>query len=544
MEQRAQKDEILRSATLVSGALLLSRVSGLVRETVMAHLFGAGRVYDAFSLGFRIPNLTRDLFAEGALSSAFVPIFAEYLSGKGRKAAAELANLVGTAVILIVGVLCVLGVVFSPALVALLAPGWETADPGKFELAITMTRIMFPFLLLVALAAQAIGVLNACGRFGVPALASTMFNVGSVGFGVLLGLWLGPRVGVSAIEGMAWGVVLGGALQLAWQIPSLRRLGFVFRPRLNWSHPGLQRIIRLMLPAIIGSAAVQVNVAVNTNFASTIVDPLRGVNGPVSWLQFAFRFMQLPLGLFGVAIASATLPAISRSSASGNLDEFRRTLADSLGMVLLLTVPSSIGLWLLGDSMIAAIYQGRKFGPYDTEQTALALACYAIGLAGYAAIKILAPAFYALGNARVPMLVSLASIFINWVVAFSMLRWAHLGAAGLALATSGVALFGALALFGVLRGRIGGIHGRELLRTALKIALAAAVMGLVVAVTSRGVGAWLGFSRLARLADLAVSIPVGVVVYSAVCRAAGVAELETARRVLSWRARGSPEAPC
>ena len=404
MSEGARHDEILRSASLVSGALLLSRVSGLVRETVMAHLFGAGRIYDAFSLGFRIPNLIRDLFAEGALSSAFVPVFSEYLSTKGRKEAAQLANLVGTAVILIVGALCILGIIFSPALVGLLAPGWEAADPGKFALAISLTRTMFPFLLLVALAAQAMGVLNACNRFGVPALASTLFNIGSVVFGVLLALWLGPRFGIPAIQGMAYGVVLGGALQLLWQIPAMRSLGFRFRPGLDWSHPGLQRIIRMMVPAIIGSAAVQVNVAVNTNFASTIVDPVRGLNGPVSWLQFAFRFMQLPLGLFGVAIASATLPAISRSVVTGKIDEFRRTLSNSIGTVLLLTVPSSVGLIILGRAMIGTIYEGRKFEAYDTQQTAVALSCYAIGLAGYAAIKVLAPAFYALGSARVPML--------------------------------------------------------------------------------------------------------------------------------------------
>ncbi|MGD0199212.1 MAG: murein biosynthesis integral membrane protein MurJ [Bryobacteraceae bacterium] len=533
MAVRAQKDEIFRSATLVSGAVLLSRVSGLVREIVMAHLFGASRIYDAFSLGFRIPNLTRDLFAEGALSSAFVPTFSEYLSTKGRKGAAELANLVGTAVILIVGVLCALGVLFAPALVGLLAPGWETADPGKFALAITMTRIMFPFLLLVALAAQAMGILNACDRFGVPALASTMFNVGAVVFGAALGLWLGPRLRITAIEGMAYGVVLGGALQLAWQIPSLRRAGFSFRPKLDWSHPGLRRIIRLMLPAIIGSAAVQVNVAVNTNFASTIVDPVRGVNGPVSWLQFAFRFMQLPLGLFGVAIAAATLPSISRSAVSGKLGEFRRTLADSLGMVLLLTLPSSVGLVVLGHSMIAAIYQGHRFVTYDTQQTAAALACYAIGLSGYAAIKVLAPAFYALGNARVPMLVSLASILINYLVAFSMLRWTHLGHAALALATSGVALFGAVALLWALRERIAGVHGRELLKTTLKIAAASVVMGGAVKLSSSLLGNWMGDSRLARLADLAISIPLGVAVFWAACRVMKVAELEAARRVLA-----------
>ncbi|MGC9971684.1 MAG: murein biosynthesis integral membrane protein MurJ [Bryobacteraceae bacterium] len=540
-EDASREEQLVRTAGVVSAAVLLSRVSGLLRETVMAHLFGAGRIYDAFSLGFRIPNLTRDLFAEGALSSAFVPTFTEYLATKGKQEAAELSNLVGTAVILIVGALCVLGTVFSPALVGLLAPGWELADPGKFELAISMTRIMFPFLLVVALAAQAMGILNACGRFAVPTLASTFFNVGSVVFGITLGFWLGPHLGITPIAGMAWGVVLGGTLQLFWQLPSLRRLGFRFRLRFDWSHPGLRHIIYLMGPAIIGSAAVQVNVAVNTNLASTIVDPLRGVNGPVSWLQFAFRFMQLPLGLFGVAIASAMLPSISRSAASGNLEEFRKTVSRSVGMVLLLTVPSSVGLIILGNSMIGLIYQGRKFEAYDTQQTAVALSCYAIGLAGYAAVKILAPAFYALGSARAPMLVSIASIVINYLVAWSMTRHTSLGHAGLALATSGVALFASVALFWILRGRMGGIHGRALLRSTLKIGLASAIMGGAIALASTGIQGWLGVSRLARLAELAISIPLGVAVFGTVCRVLRVAELETAGRaliepLLRWRA--------
>src|SRR6185437_99905 len=201
--------------------------------------------------------------------------------------------------------------------------------------AVKLTRIMFPFLLLVALAAQAMGILNACNQFAVPALSSTFFNIGSVGFGLLLGYALGPHIGLSPIHGMAIGVVCGGALQLAWQIPSLRRSGFVFHFAWDWSHPGLVHILRLMGPAIIGSAAVQVNVMVNTNFASRIFDPVRGLDGPVSWLSYAFRFMQLPLGLFGVAMASATLPAISRSAAQGKMDEFRRTLSKSLGMVFL-----------------------------------------------------------------------------------------------------------------------------------------------------------------------------------------------------------------
>src|SRR5579862_4301268 len=412
----SRHESVVRSAGIVSIAVLMSRVTGLVRESVMARLFGAGLIYDAFMLGFRIPNLTRDLFAEGALSSAFVPTFTEYLSNRGKEAAARLVNLVATALILVVGAVCALGVIFAPQLVHLMAPGYA-AVPGKFDLAVKMTRVMFPFLLLVALAAQAMGVLNACNRFAVPALASTFFNIGSVAFGLILGYVLGPHWGLEPITGMAIGVVLGGALQLVWQVPALRAEGFRFRPAIDWNHPLLRKIFRLMGPAILGNAAVQINVLVITNFASRIPG-----NGPVSWLGYSFRFMQLPLGLFGVAIASATLPAISRSAGIGNFDEFRRTLSKSLGMVFLFTLPSAVGLIVLGRTMIGAIYQGGKFSAYDTEQTAIALSCYAFGLAGYSALKVLNPAFYALHDARTPMIVSLLSIAINYATASLLLR--------------------------------------------------------------------------------------------------------------------------
>ena len=515
----------MRSAGVVSVAVFMSRVTGLLRESVMARLFGAGLIYDAFMLGFRIPNLTRDLFAEGALSSAFVPTFSEYLSQRSKEEAARLVNLVATALIIVVGAVCAAGMIFAPTLVQLLAPGFA-AVPGKFELAVRMTRIMFPFLLLVALAAQAMGVLNACNRFGVPALASTFFNIGSVGFGVLLGIVMGPLLHLTRIEGMAIGVVLGGALQLLWQLPSLHRLGFRFHAALDWSDPGLRRILALMVPAILGNAAVQINVMVNTNFASSISDPIRGLDGPVSWLSYAFRFMQLPLGLFGVAMASATLPSIARSVARGDMDEFRRTLSNSLGTVFLLTIPSSVGLIVLGKSIIGAIYQGGRFQLYDTQQTAVALSYYSIGLMGYAALKVLSPAFYALNDARTPMLVSLGSILVNYAAASTMIKFAGLGHAGLALSTSAVALFGFVVLFAVLRKRIGGVYGRDLALQIGKVTLASAIMGAVIFATSRGMAMWLGVSQMARLADLGVSLPVGLAVYYAACRALGLSEID------------------
>jgi putative peptidoglycan lipid II flippase len=504
--------------------VLTSRITGVLREIVMARMFGAGMINDAFLLGFRIPNLTRDLFAEGALSSAFVPIFTQTLAKKGKKEAAELSNLVATAIILFVGSLCILGIVFSPVLVNLLASGFHQV-PGKFELAVKLTRVMFPFLLLVALAAQAMGVLNACNRFAMPASASTFFNLGSVVFGLLIGFVLGPLVGLEHITGMAIGVVLGGGLQLACQFPSLRREGFVFHPAIDWSHPGLRTIIGLMGPAILGNAAVQINVMVNTNFASRLPG-----NGPVSWLSYAFRFMQLPLGIFGVAIASATLPSISRSAGLGNMEEFRRTLSRSLGMVFLLTVPSSIGLVVLGQSMIGAIYQGGKFHAFDTQQTALALSCYAIGLAGYSALKVLNPAFYALHDARTPMFVSMGSIFVNYVVAYTMMHDTGLGHAGLALSTSAVAIFGSVVLFIVLARRVGGIHGRELLRSTLKVLAASVVMGGAVWASSHWIGSWAGLGRGGRLLDLALSIPLGCIVLYGMCTLLKVPELELATR--------------
>lgn len=525
-------ESVVRSAGVASIAILSSRITGLVREIVMARMFGAGMAYDAFLLGFRIPNLTRDLFAEGALTSAFVPIFTQYLTTRGPKAAAMLSNLVATALILIVGGGCFLGAVFAPALVDLLAPGFHHI-PGKFELAVTMTRIMFPFLLLVALAAQAMGILNACGQFGVPAMSSTMFNIGSVIFGILLGTVAGPRIGISAIEGMAYGVVLGGALQLVWQVPSLYKHGFQFMPKIDWSDPGLRKIIKMMGPAILGNAAVQINVMVNTNFAASLFDAVRGADGPVSWLGYSFRFMQLPLGIFGVAMASATLPAISRSAETGNFDEFRRTLSRSLATVFLLTVPSSVGLIVLGQSIIGAIYQGGRFELYDTEQTAEALSLYAIGLIGYAGLKVVVPAFYALGDSRTPMIVSLLSVLINFATAATMIHAFGFGHAGLAFSTSIVAIFNFLTLFTLLRTRLSGVYGRDLLASFSKVTVAAGMMGIAVAASNAVMRHWLGVTRMAFLMDLAVSIPVGLAVFYLIASMMKIPELEPAINALS-----------
>ncbi len=526
---------LLESASVVSLAVAVSRITGLIRESVLAWLFGASSTFDAYVLAYRIPNLARDLFAEGALSSAFIPEFSRYLTTKTNEEARELSNVTGTLLILIVGAIVILGIIFTPWFVNVFAPGYH-AIPGKWELAVRLARTMFPFLLLLALAAQAQGILNASHRFGVPAVSSAVFNLGSVFFGLALGYWFGPRLGISTVEGMAIGVVCGGVAQLLFQLPSVWRAGFAWRPCWNPQHEGVRRILTLMGPALIGSASVHLNLLVNTNLAAGIRDTAGHViNGPVSWLAYSFRFMQLPIGLFGVALGSAMLPRIARSAAQGDLAQFRDTLSRALVSTLLLTIPSSVGLAILGDSMIGLVFERGHFTRFDTHQTALALSCYALGLAGFSALKLLAPAFYALGDSRTPMFVSLASVGVNFVVATTLVRVIGLGHAGLALSTSVVSWFSGLALLTLIRGRIGGVRGRQLLVAVLKICVASAIMGAACYALVHATSSALGGIKLRRIVNLITGIPLGAAVWFVAASALRIPELGEARDLVSSR---------
>ena len=520
---------LVKSAGIVSASITVSRITGLLRESVLSWLFGAGATYDAYVLGYRIPNLARELFAEGALSFAFVPTFTRYLATKSHAEARELSNITATVLLVIAGSFCALGILLSPWIVDLFAPGFH-AVPGKSELATSLVRTMFPFLLLLALAAQAQGVLYATHRFAVPAVSPAIFNLVSVSSGLAIGSWLAPRLGFSMVEGMASGVVVGGVAQLAFLLPSVWRAGFAWRPRWNLKHEGVLHILTLMGPAVIGNASGQINVLVNTNFAAGLRDASGHVmNGPVSWLAYAYRFFVLPLGIFGVAIASAALPRISRSAAHRNFVEFREILSRSILMILLLTVPASVGLAVLGESMIGIVYQHGKFLASDTHQTALALTCYAVGLAGYSVMKLAAPAFYTLGDSRTPMFVSLAAVLVNGVAAFVMVRIAGYGHAGLALSASIVSTFSALALLFLLRPKIGGLHGRELLAGLAKIVVAASAMGVFCRGVVMASHAFLGEGALARVADVAAGVPVGAFSFYGMAAALKVPELANAR---------------
>ncbi|HYC09908.1 MAG TPA: murein biosynthesis integral membrane protein MurJ, partial [Steroidobacteraceae bacterium] len=445
---------------------------------------GGGRVMDAFTIAFRIPNLLRDLFAEGALSTAFVTVFTRTATLESDAAAWRLANKVATLLAVTLSAITVLGILSAPWLVAALAPGF---DPGKAALTVTLTRIMYPFILLVSLAALVMGMLNARNVFGIPAMASSFFNLGSIVAGVVIGYLIDPHFGPRAILGLAVGTLIGGALQLLIQLPALERAGYAFRPDFTWRDAGVSAILRLMGPSVIAASTTQVNVLVNSVFASELGD------GPTFWLTVAFRLMQLPLGVFGVALGTVALPLLARMAAAGNMRAFRSELARGMRLAFLMTIPASIGLMVLAEPIISVLYRHGRFGAYETAESAGALRFYAIGLCGYAALKVLVNAFYALGRRKTPMVVSFVAVALNLLLNWTFTRELGWGHRGLAFSTSCVATSNFLLLYLLMRSHLGRLESRAMLVLLAKVALASAVLFAV---------AWTGAHLL--LADWAV----------------------------------------
>jgi len=456
-----------RAAGVVGLAVLCSRLLGLAREQIFAALFGGGRVMDAFTIAFRIPNLLRDLFAEGALSTAFVTVFSRTAALEGTAAAWRLADKVATLTVVALSAITVLGILSAPWLVALLAPGF---DPAKAALTVTLTRIMWPFILLVSLAALVMGMLNARNVFGMPAMASSFFNLGSIVAGVVLGYWLDPHFGPRAILGLAIGTLIGGALQLLVQLPTLRREGYRYRPDLRWGDAGVRAILRLMGPSVIAASTTQVNVLVNSVFASELGD------GPTFWLTVAFRLMQLPLGVFGVALGTVALPLLARMAATGNTAAFRSELARGMRLAFLMTIPASIGLIVLAEPIISVLYQHGRFGAYETAESAGALRFYALGLCGYAALKVLVNAFYALDRRKTPMVVSFIAVGLNLLLNWVFTRELGWGHRGLAFSTACVASSNFLILYWLMRAQLGRLESRAMLVLLAKVGLASAAL--------------------------------------------------------------------
>ncbi len=494
-----------RSTVVVLISVLGSRLMGLLREVIFAFMFGAANLSDVFIAAFRIPNLLRDLFAEGALSTAFTATFTKTWEKEGAATSWHLARLVISTLILVLGLICVMGIIFSPEVVFLISGGFkgDLVHPDKFALTVTMTRILFPFILFVSIAAVVMGMLNSRHIFGIPASASTLFNIISVISGVILAClfdpqkdWLHPHFGEKAVYAWCFGVLLGGLAQLAIQLPSLWSLGFRYKWALDFRNPALQTILMLMVPSAIAGSAVQVNVAVNSAFASH--NP-----AAMSWLYYAFRLVQLPIGIFGVAIATVTLPAVARQHALDDLKAFGKTVEDALRFGFYLTLPASIGLAAVAQPVIQLIYEHGTFTATATAQTALALQAYTIGIAGYSGIKILVPCFYAMQPPRfeaqpnlsfwgsfrhfvmnvvlfTPARVSLIGIALNLGLCFVLYYYLGLGHVGLALTTGFVAVLNFLQLVYAIQKKIDLGSPGEWLSFFIRVTVATLACGCIV----------------------------------------------------------------
>ena len=463
----------------VSAAVMASRVLGLAREMMFAALFGGSRWMDCFYLAFKVPNLLRDLFAEGALSQAFVTTFSKKLKSEGEAPAWHLANKMMTLAAVFMGGVTLLGIGIAPWIVDILTSlarsGAARKDYNLEEVAliVTMVRVMYPFILLVSLAALVMGLLNARNVFGMPALASCFFNLGSMLGGAALGYWMDPHWGPRSLIGFAIGVVIGGLAQLVCQFPALRRTGYRFVADFHWRDSGVRQILHLMAPAVIAASVVQINVVVNAMFAYSVSE------GAVSWLNYAFRLMQLPIGVFGVAVATVTLPALSRAAIGGISPDFKPTLTKGLRLVAFLVLPSTLGLILLAEPLVSLLYERRHFDAHDRIQTAIALRAYGYGLLFYAWLKVLQPAFYAIDKRWFPMLVSLFALGVNLGCNYLfviVLRWGH---QSLALTTSITACMNFIILYAVMRRFSAGLDTASLLGMLAKLLLAGAVLAAV-----------------------------------------------------------------
>jgi putative peptidoglycan lipid II flippase len=506
---------------------MASRVLGLVRDQVLAYYFGAGDAMDAYRVGFKIPNLLRDLFAEGAMSAAFVPTFTRHVADQGRDSAWRLGNLVINALLVVTLVVVGFGIFFADDIVAVLARDYA-AVPGKLALTTTLARIMLPTLTLIAVAAAMMGMLNSLRHFFIPALSPAMFNVVTIVCAVAF-VPMAPALGIrDPIVIIAVATVLGGLGQLLLQWPLLRREGFRYRPLLDWNDPGVRRVLVLMGPGTIGLAATQVNLLVNMFLA------VREGTGAVSWLDYAFRLMYLPIGLVGVSIATVVLPAVSRHVAERDTAGSRGTISDGLSLMMMVNIPATVGLIVLAQPIVRMIFEHGRFTALDTANTAAALQLYALGLIGYSVVRIVSPTFYALGRNRVPVVVSVITVGVNATLNVVLVQL--LGFQGLALGTSIAAVFNAITLLYLLGRELDGLHWARLGSSLTRIALATTVMGVVVAVAMNTLNAVLpGDPLLVQILRLAIAIGVAVLALGATAMALQIAEFKEAVGLITRR---------
>ncbi len=474
----SEKTRIAKAAGVVGLATLGSRLLGYIRDMVMSWAFGTGLAADAFYVAYRIPNLLRELLAEGSMSAAFIPVFTETLTKESRESAHHLANAVFARLLILLIIITGFGILFAPYVVRIVAWGWSyKAEHDKYVLSVTLTRIMFPYLLFIGLAALAMGMLNSLRSFLMPALSPVMLNVT-----IITAAALSLRFMADPILGVAFGVVLGGICQVLIQVPGLQKQNMMVRFQMEPTHPGVIKMGRLVLPVFLSSSANQLNIFIGTIFASFLK------TGSISYLYYGMRLIQFPLGIFGIAIATAVLPTMSVQAARRELEEFRDTLSLGLRIVFFIMFPAMVGIITLHMPIVSLLLEHGHFDQLSTQGTATALLYYAMGLWAFAGVRIVVQAFYALQDTRTPVAIAVVSLSANIMLSFSFVRWTSLAHGGLALAVSLSAMLNISLLTWQLRKKIGRIDGRRIFKSLIKIVPASLAMGVI--------GLWISMNPL------------------------------------------------
>ena len=498
----SENTQVVKAAGVIGAATLLSRVLGFIRDAIIAWYFGAGLSTDAFIAAFRIPNLLRRLFGEGSLSSAFVPVFTEYLTKEGKTEAFKLARSALWLLSAILVVISILGILLAPLIVHIVAPGFAETS-AKLSLTITLTRIMFPYVFFICLVALCMGILNALGHFAVPALAPVLLNLAMIS----AVLFVCPSLD-EPVVGLATGVVVGGVLQLTLQLPVLIRKGITFWQKTKILHAGLKKVGKMMPAVIIGGAVYQINILVGTLLGSFLKE------GSISYLYFADRLVQFPLGIFAIATATAILPSLSRQASAKEFADLKDTFAYAIKLLLFITIPAMVGLIVLREPIIAVLFQRGEFDTHATQLTAYALLYYAIGLWAFAAVRIVVATFFALQDTRTPAQIAVVSIIVNILLGILLMK--PLAHGGLALATSLASIVNLGLLIRVLRAKLGRLGWVSITHSVCRTLLCSGIMGVVVW------GAALVFipsdyqSLSALLLGLTLSIVTGLLTYGAI----------------------------
>jgi len=503
--------KLIQSTAVTGGMTLVSRITGLVRDVVFAGLIGASAniAADAFYVAFRIPNFFRRIFGEGAFSQAFVPVLTEHkVRTSPEETRAFVDHVAGRFGAILFGVTLV-GVLAAPVLVMVLAPGWYIEKPDKFALTVAMLRIMFPYLLFVSLVAMAAGILNSYGRFGVAAFTPVLLNLCLIG----AALWLAPYMENPAVA-LAWGVFLAGVVQLLFQVPFLRRLRMLPRPRLRPAHDGAGRVFKLMLPAIFGVSVSQINLLVNTLLASFLV------TGSVSWLYYSDRLMEFPLGVFGIALATVILPSLSHKHATRSHEEFSHLLDWALRWVALIGVPASAALIVLSGPLLTTFFHYGAFNAHDVRMSASALMAFSAGLVAFILVKVLAPGFYARQDTKTPVRIGMISMLVNIALSFALVF--PLKHTGLALAITLAAFVNALLLYRRLRTLDIYRPGPGWAAFLWRVSLATAGMAALLVWGAGDLEAWLAAPVRGRVLQLTLWVAAGLTAYGGLAVAFGV----------------------